>query len=123
MAKRGRPIGTKNSKDRRLTDKPFAEALRLEILDAGTDNKRLRRIAAALIRKAEEGDLQAIQQVADRLDGKPAQEQNVNVNDKRDAFDWSRAEIERRLAESFRRDANAGNVASNGRNGSSDSVH
>jgi hypothetical protein len=30
------------------------------------------------------GDTPSIQQVADRLDGKPAQEQTVNVNDARD---------------------------------------
>jgi ribosomal protein L17 len=33
----------------------------------------LRRIAAKLIERAEEGDLAAIREIADRLDGKPAQ--------------------------------------------------
>jgi hypothetical protein len=51
-------------------DKPFAEALRLEILNAKDDHKALRRVARALIDKAGTGDVQAIKEVADRLDGK-----------------------------------------------------
>jgi hypothetical protein len=39
----------------------------------------LRRIAAKLVEKAEEGELAAIREIADRLDGKPAQ-----VIDRRD---------------------------------------
>src|SRR5437660_4980097 len=39
----------------------------------------LRRISAKLVEKAEEGDLAAIREIADRLDGKPAQ-----VIDRRD---------------------------------------
>ena len=38
------------------------------------DPLRLRRIAEKLAEKAEEGDLAAIREVADRLDGKPAAE-------------------------------------------------
>jgi len=41
---------------------------------------RLRRIAEKLTEKAEEGDLAAIRELADRLDGKP-----VQVVDRRDA--------------------------------------
>lgn len=59
--------------------KIFAEMLRLEINAAGSDYKRLRAIARKLLDLAEGGDLQAIQQVADRLDGKPAQESNISV--------------------------------------------
>ena len=44
------------------------------------DPLRLRRIAEKLTEKAEEGDLAAIRELADRLDGKPAQ-----VIDRRDA--------------------------------------
>lgn len=62
-----RPAGSPNK------DKPFAEALRMELAAAGKNHKKLRSIAAMLITKAEEGELQAIQQIADRLDGKPAQ--------------------------------------------------
>lgn len=54
-------------------DKPFRDALRMEIADADGDFKRLRKIAAALADKAETGDVQAIKEIADRLDGKVAQ--------------------------------------------------
>lgn len=54
-------------------DKPFRDALRMEIADAGDDFKALRRVANALLVKAGEGDVQAIRELADRLDGKPAQ--------------------------------------------------
>ena len=43
----------------------------MELATAGDDHKALRVIARRLIAKAEEGDMQAIQQVADRLDGRP----------------------------------------------------
>lgn len=122
MARTGRPIGSKSRSDRRLTEKPFADALRMEIAAAGADHKKLRSIARALLSKAEEGDLQAIQQVADRLDGKPAQESTVTI-EKRDAFDWTREEIEQRLAESLAGHADAGNAAADGRRRSSDPVH
>ena len=54
-------------------DKPFRDALRMEIADAGEDFKALRPIAAALIHKASEGDIPAIKELADRLDGKVPQ--------------------------------------------------
>ena len=54
-------------------DKPFREALRMEIAAAGDDFKALRRVAQALLTKAESGDVGAIKEVADRLDGKVAQ--------------------------------------------------
>jgi hypothetical protein len=52
--------------------KPFADALRMEIC-AGNDPRHLRAIARKLIEMAESGDLQAIKEVGDRLDGKCAQ--------------------------------------------------
>jgi hypothetical protein len=54
----------------RPKDKPFADALRMELMAAGADHRALRKIARALIAKAEDGDLPAIREIADRLDGK-----------------------------------------------------
>lgn len=54
-------------------DKPFRDALRMEIAEAGEDFKALRPIAAALMSKATAGDVQAIKELADRLDGKVPQ--------------------------------------------------
>lgn len=54
-------------------DKPFRDALRMEIAEAEGDRKRLRTIARALLDKAETGDVNAIKEIGDRLDGKVAQ--------------------------------------------------
>ncbi len=54
-------------------EKPFLDALNMELKAAGKDHKALRAIAAQLISKAESGDMQAIKEFADRMDGKPAQ--------------------------------------------------
>jgi hypothetical protein len=61
----GRPIGSVNQQ------KPFADALKVALLRGG--GRRLRIIADKLADKAEQGDLEAIKQVADRLDGRPPQ--------------------------------------------------
>jgi hypothetical protein len=47
-------------------DKPFRDALRMEIAAAGAGMKALRKIACALIEKAESGDIAAIKEIADR---------------------------------------------------------
>jgi hypothetical protein len=63
-------------------DKPFCDALRLELAAAGADQRALRLIARNLItlaRGAEPGALQAIREIADRLDGKPRQEAEVTL--------------------------------------------
>jgi hypothetical protein len=60
----GRPIGSLNR------EKPFNQAL---LMTLRSNPVALRRIAAKLVEKAEEGELPAIREIADRLDGKPAQ--------------------------------------------------
>ena len=54
-------------------EKLFATALRMELKSVGDDQKRLRAIARKLLDEAEGGNLSAIREVADRLDGKPCQ--------------------------------------------------
>ena len=54
-------------------DKPYREALRMELAAAGDNMKKLREIAKVHIARCEAGDMQAIKELADRLDGKPAQ--------------------------------------------------
>lgn len=65
-----RPLGSLNK------DKPFREALRMELSALDDDDFRsLRGLARKLLQSAADGDntLAAIKEVADRLDGKPAQ--------------------------------------------------
>jgi hypothetical protein len=56
-------------------DKLYREALRLELADMseGVDLKKLREIARAHIERAASGDMQAIKELRDTLDGRPAQ--------------------------------------------------
>jgi hypothetical protein len=61
----GRPIGSMNKA------KPFADMLRVALLSGG--GRRLRIIADKLVEKAEQGDIQAIREIGDRLDGKAVQ--------------------------------------------------
>lgn len=64
----GAPLGNQNSsKANRL----WAETIRRAVVQS--DGDRLRRIAESLLNKAEEGDIQAIKEVGDRLDGKAMQ--------------------------------------------------
>ncbi|WP_235999374.1 DUF5681 domain-containing protein [Bradyrhizobium uaiense] len=53
--------------------KPFRDALNMELAAIGEDHKALRAMAKKLIDRGMKGDLAAINVVADRLDGKPAQ--------------------------------------------------
>lgn len=64
----------------RNKDKPYAEALRMELATAGDNLKALRVIARKHIEMAGSGDMQAINALADRLDGKPMQESAVTVS-------------------------------------------
>jgi hypothetical protein len=60
----------------RPKEKPFRDALRMEALadqDAPVPKRSLRAIARALLLKAANGDVPAIKEVGDRLDGKAVQ--------------------------------------------------
>jgi hypothetical protein len=78
MAGPGRKFGSVNIK----SEKPFGNALRMELAAAGDSHRELRLIARNLIglaRAGEPGALQAIREIADRLDGKPKQEAEVTL--------------------------------------------
>src|SRR4051812_24944626 len=102
--------------------KPWGDALRMEIAAAGEDNPRaLRSIAQKALHLAATRDTQGIKEIGDRLDGKPAQESTVIVDDKRDATDWTRDELV-----AFLDDAKAGSngaAKANGSHREPDSVH
>lgn len=65
----GGPEGnTKSSRDNRMWRNTIQRAI------AQSDPDRLRRIAEKLLSKAEEGDLGALKELGDRIDGKAAQQ-------------------------------------------------
>jgi len=84
---RGAPVGSKNA------SRPFAAALRAAISHAGIDRAALIDVAKVLLEKALGGDLAAIREVADRLDGKSVQATDLTINDNRIARDLSDAEL------------------------------
>lgn len=70
-----------NANSGRRQEKPFRDALRLEIAALGEDDpKALRSIAKRLLEKASEGDLQAIKELVDRTDGKAVQAVDLDGN-------------------------------------------
>ena len=64
------------------TQRPFADALRIELAAAGGNQRALRAIAHNLLFLAQQPEmtaLPAIREIADRLDGKPKQEAEVTL--------------------------------------------
>lgn len=63
--------------------KSFAAALRIAIKEAGSGEgkDKLRDIADKLVTEALAGNMQAIKEIADRIDGKVAQQVNVADNE------------------------------------------
>jgi hypothetical protein len=63
----GAPIGNENARDGRI----WRDAIRRAIL--ADDGRKLRALAERLLEKAAEGDVAALKEVGDRIDGKSAQ--------------------------------------------------
>ena len=74
MAKRGGQPGNDNA----TKGTPWREAITRAI--AQGDREKLRRIADKLLAKAEEGDITAIKELGDRLDGKATQPVDAKVD-------------------------------------------
>ena len=70
-----------NSNSGRRAEKPFADALHMELAeeDPVTKTRKLRRIADKLVDAALVGEPWAIKEVMDRIDGKPVQSAEVNA--------------------------------------------
>lgn len=70
-----------NPKGKPPAEKTFANMLRLAINEASAEGgNRLRAVADALVTKAIEGDVPAIREIADRLDGKVPQAVDANLS-------------------------------------------
>jgi hypothetical protein len=100
-------------------DKPWTDALRVAMYR--DDRKALTDIAEVVKGLALAGDMQAIKEIGDRLDGKPAQESTVTIDDKRDATDWTRDELVAFLNEQAA--GGDGAAKTNGSGRKSDRVH
>jgi hypothetical protein len=89
--KRGRKLGSKNH----LHEKIFTEALHMSVHRLDADGKKvLYRLADKLVRCAlEDGAGWAFSQIADRLEGKPTERHEHNINDHRDLGEYSDAEL------------------------------
>lgn len=80
-------------------EKSFANMLNIAIKEATeSGGTKLRAVADALVEKAMAGDIQAIKEVADRLDGKPVQQSDMNIDASGDL-----AEFLARIAEGGKR--------------------
>jgi hypothetical protein len=71
----GRPFqpGQSGNPAGRPKSKPFREAIQRALEAAGDDKAALQAVASALVGKAMIGDVPAIKEIADRLDGKVTQ--------------------------------------------------
>lgn len=68
MAERGGQPGNQNG----VKNRPFVDAIRLALM--ANDGQKLRAIAVKLTTMAAKGDIAAIREVMDRIDGKPKQQ-------------------------------------------------
>ena len=71
---RGAPKGNKNQSK----TKPWTEALTRALLEK--DGKKLRAIADKLVEKVMDGDIQAIKEIGDRVEGKALQSLEAKVD-------------------------------------------
>lgn len=107
----------------RSTEKLIADQMRLVVNedDPVRGKRKLRCLLEKVYEEAMNGQGWAMCQIFDRLDGKPAQESTVTLNDKRDAIDWTRGELVAFLHHA--RNGSNGAAKANGRVGEPDSVH
>lgn len=73
QGKPGAPKGNKNGSH----DKPWADAIRRALL--ANDGQKLRALAEKLVERGVGGDVAAIREIGDRIDGKPKQEVAAEV--------------------------------------------
>ncbi len=96
-------------------------ALNREAMNAdGKPTKKLYLVAETLVDLAVGGDMGAIHEICDRIDGKPPAESTLIVS-KRDATDWTRDELVAFIHDA-RKGVN-GNASPDGCGGEPDSVH
>jgi hypothetical protein len=85
MAKRGAPLGNKNGA---ITKKPWADAIQraLELHRPADQRVRLDALAKSLIAKAMDGDMAALKEIGDRVDGKSMQQIELSQDPENPVF-------------------------------------
>jgi hypothetical protein len=103
------------------SERPWTDALRIIANHDDVKGKRkLLRMAEKTFALALKGDMSAVQEIGNRLDGKPAQESIVSF-EKHDAAEWSRDELVALINDTLARDA--GTAPPPGRSSEPDRVH
>jgi len=92
--------GNKLAKNR-SNPKEFADMIRLAVKDTEGDKTKLRVIAEKLTALAVDGDLQAIKEIGDRIDGKAAQTVHTTTEDVTSLASLTLAELAARTAEAL----------------------
>lgn len=69
------------SLDGNISKRPFADALRVALMKTKGDRFQLARVAEALVRRAARGDVNAIKEIADRIDGRVPTALNIGTED------------------------------------------
>lgn len=65
----------------------------LAVKESDGDTNKLRKLARALVEAGAAGDVSALREIGDRLDGKPKQETDLTINDNRDPNSIPDAEL------------------------------
>ena len=68
------------NKGRPPAEKAFAAMLRIALAEAHGEGNKLRAVADAVVNEAIGGNVAAINTIADRLDGKPVQQLDIDAN-------------------------------------------
>lgn len=93
--KRGAPLGNTNSAKNRVWSLAIQQALSKR--SKGDQMKTLRELAEVLLSRCDEGDLSALKELGDRLEGKPLQSVEMNVT--RNQSDLDDSELARIISE------------------------
>ena len=77
MSTKGAPLGNQNGKGNAKT-KIWTDAIRKAVLSRADGKKRILKLAHALLDKAESGDVSALKEFGDRIEGKSVQPTEIS---------------------------------------------
>jgi hypothetical protein len=95
----GAPLGNSNFKGEKIWRDAVMRAVKRSA--EGDDKQHLERLADMLVAKALQGDISALKEIGDRIDGRPAQAIDATVNQVDPAAEARSKEIMHRLIARF----------------------